>query len=764
MKKAITLLLSGVILATSIPAGNSRADMMATNEIVADSDISILPMPEKPSRGALDPSQDALEAAIKAVKGKITIPKEYSEFDYYFYGSTSYADTYWNLTWRNPKDSSYIQVSCDKNNHITHYSKYDYSAKSTGIPKYLKKELKSTADQFIKQIAPQISSKVEYLDANYESIYSGTYNYSYQRKENGVSFPDNKVNVSVNSVSGEVMSASVQWLYDVTIPKADTKLTKEEAAKIIGENLKMELVYRTDYYRIYDSNKKDYVQKAYLVYEPNPGYISVDAKTGKVYLTRSEWIDKTRYAGSGDYEKEEAVNDMAKTASDVLTEEEIAKINELEELITKDKAIEKVTKNSYLYIDKNLMSYNAYLNKSYNGNKEANYVWNIELRDPRPVDYDKDSKYYRAYANAQVDAKTGKILSFKASLDSNYNDKNGTWNEVKIKYNKEESQTKLESFLKSQIKDRFTNSKLVTISDDYVAFYKNDEPVYGGYQYKYNRVNEGVIYPYDHIYGAVDGVSGKIYSYRSSWNDNVVFESPKGAMSSEKAFEHYISKEGYQLVYEVNEINIYDPSYKGESRYYDDSEAYSMKYEVRLVYRPDVNPALISPFTGEQLTYDGKVYKKIKPYSYLDVADTRENREILLLSDMNIGFEGEYFYPEKEITEAELIGLMEKVGYGYYTEEDKATENKVTNEELAKSFIQRLGLEKIAAINGIYNTGYHDQSEIRSDAIGAVALAKGLGLMTGDNNNYFYPKKYVTRKEAVHLILNFIKVQRDGIY
>lgn len=765
MKKIITLLLSGVMLATSIPGGFAAGKSATTPE------PNIMPIavgeynPSAPAGKAT--SDKALENAIKAVKAIITIPKEYSEFDYYFNESSSYANSTWSLTWRNPIDYSYIQVNCDQAYHITYYNKYSYNEKNGTLPTYLKKELKEKADQFIAKIAPEVAPKLEYLSSDYEGIYSGAYIYNYQRIENGISFPDNSVTVRVDSVTGEIIGTSISWLYDAKIPSADAAITKNKATEILKKNLKMSLKYRMNYYRIYDSIAANSdIKNAFLIYEPDQGYISVDAKTGKVYLTRSEWIQKDYNNGKME-DAATAAESKADGGAANLTEEEIAKIRELESLITKEEAIEKVTGNKSLYIDQNLMSYNAYLSKS-NGyyNAGGSYVWNIELRDARPVDYEKDKDYYRAYASATVDAKTGKILSFYASIKSNYDEKTGKWNSVKIKYNKEKSQQILEAFLKTEISSKFKKTKLVDSREDYVAYYKGENtPVYGGYYFQYNRFNEGVEFDYNSIYGAVDGVTGKIYNYRTNWFDSVVFESTKDAMTADKALEAYLAKEGYHLVYEINEVNTYDPNYSGEKKFYDDSEAYSVNYEVRLVYRPDINPPYISPFTGAQLNYDGTEFKKAQPFVYEDVEEKPENREILLLADMKIGFEGNHFYPNQDITVAEFNDLLSQIGYGYSTEEGSAAKNNkaITREELAYNFIDKLGLTKLAGMKGIYTTGYADESNIQAEYLGAVALAKGLGLMEAEADNRFNPKDHISRAEAVHLMLNYIKVQRQGI-
>jgi hypothetical protein len=70
----------------------------------------------------------------------------------------------------------------------------------------------------------------------------------------------------------------------------------------------------------------------------------------------------------------------------------------------------------------------------------------------------------------------------------------------------------------------------------------------------------------------------------------------------------------------------------------------------------------------------------------------------------------------------------------------------------------------MAGLQGIYTTGYDDEFNISKQYLGAVAIAKGYGLMGADTGNNFNPKDSVTRAEAVHLIMNFINIQRQGIY
>ena len=448
-----------------------------------------------------------------------------------------------------------------------------------------------------------------------------------------------------------------------------------------------------------------------------------------------------------------------------LTEEEMEKVKELKDIISKEKAIKIITEDSSLYIDENLTSRSSTLSKIDNNGKSS-YVWNISLSDPREVNYEKDKSYYRGYAYATVDAVTGKILSFYASVKSYYDEINKKWQSVKVPYDQKEAKEILEKFMKKQASDRFNNAVLVNTNNDYVVYYKNETPVYGGYQYRYNRVHQSIEYPYNYLNGSVDGVTGKIYSFGTNWDESIEFESPKGAMTSDQAMDSFLSKEGYGLKYEINMITKYNDAKKTQDVVNNDSSA-KVEYEVRLVYNPDINPSNISPFTGEQLSNSGEVFKETKPYTYLDIKDESTYRNILLLADMNIGFEGENFLPNKEITVGEIDELLNKIGYAYYNPINTTTQTNtslITREEIARTFIVKLGLEKQADLKGIYKTDYIDEDKIDEKYLGAVALAKGYGLMKADNENKFNPKSKITRFDAVNLILSYIEVQRSGIY
>lgn len=749
-KRLASVVLSGCLIVSLVPihygfaqgtvdmaVSTSSIDIPASGEVVVTGNES-------------EANAKDLEQIIKLVKGKITVPSELSEFDYY-YNSNSYdLNPVWNLSWRSTDGNKQISVTSDKSGNIISYGYYD--GKVRQAPKYLKSELKSKADAFMKKVAANISGKVKYVDATSNGVYNGMYVYNYQRVENGIPMPDNSIHIGVDFRTGEVRSYDATWLYDVSVPSADTKVSKDTAKEKIGKNVKMNLSYQNAYTTLADGTTKI---KAFLVYTPDNNYIAVDAKTGEVYTSQNQWVIDTTAA-------ETAASDGGNglKGAGELTKEEITKLEEMKNLISKENAIKVITDHKSLLIDKNLNAISARLYKRTNyskygyGNTGSQiYVWSISMNDTREIkDGAKDP--YRAYASAEVDAVTGKILSFNASVRSYYDTTTNEWKNIKVKHTIEQGKKTLETFLKAQIPDLFNKSVFTETTDSYILAYIDNKEIYGGYTYNYNRVNEGISYPYNGINGSVDGVTGKIYSYGYNWSENVTFESPKGAMSPENAFNSYISNEGFHLVYEINNVHNLKNNFTNIN-----TDNYSVSAEVRLVYRTDINPYIISPFTGKILNYDGSVYDKNEnSYSYSDVNGLMSARNILILADVGIGFKGGVYNPSSAITVKELKDFFEKSGFNYDSSKVKLNENatSITRLDSSKLALKVLGHDKVAGIKGIYNVDFKDKAEISQADLGYVAIAWGLDLIKTNSENEIKGSDRLTRENAADLIMGML--------
>lgn len=739
-KKIGTVILSGALIVSALPSPFLlRADASSyiqTNTIqtIAAKAASGVAVAASESTA----SSEDLEKMITTIKAKITIPSDLSNFSYNYYsGNSSDTDYNWNLNWSSKDGYKNISVNCDSKGRI---SSYYYYTNGNYKPVYLQEELKEKADAFIKSIAPDIFTKLQYTGTSSSAFYNGTYTYQYQRVENGIPMPDNNVSVSVNYQTGEVRSYNANWLYDITIPSSSVKITKEDAAAKVGKDIKMTLSYKSAY-TIYSDSKNS--AKAFLAYVPDKSYIAVDAVTGKVYNTQSSW------AATKGMENAYATADKASIAGG-LTPEEVAEVDSIKGLITKNDAVKAVKGNTKLLFDKNMSSNAANLYKN-SGSNGASYVWSISFSDPREIKENSEDTY-RAYAYATVDAKTGKIISYYSSVKGYYNTSKEEWENAKVKYTSKQGKSILESFVKEQIPEYFKNSVYTGASDDYVIAYKDSKPVYGGYSYNYQRVNEGIQYDANSIYGSVDGATGKIYSFGYNWDKNVTFESPVNVISADKAFDYYIANEGYRLVYEV----YYENSVTSSK----EDSVYTQIPSVRLVYRTDISPNYISPFTGKQLDYDGKEYiKPVSLYTYSDIEGNSSARNIKLLANMGIGFEGGLFKPAQAITAGELTDFMTKANFYIDSNKYKLTGNTVSRLDAAKLAVKVLGLEKAAKISGIYTLNFTDQASVSQSDTGYAAIAYGLKILQPNSNNQLRPGDALTRQEAADLIVGMLNSQ-----
>lgn len=747
---------STVSAATESSAYNTKLSGSFTKDTMGTTSIDI------PATGEItvtnyssnEPATEELERLITTVKSKINVPNELSKFNYYYNADSYDSQHTWYLNWYNKEETKRISVQVDSKGNVLSYDSYD-SNNGIYTPKYLKNELKSTADNFLAKVVPKIYNNVKYIGGTYQGVYSGQYIYQYERVENGIPMPDNTISVGISFETGTVESFYGNWLYDIKVPSSDVKISEKEAANKIGKTVTMKLGYQNKYTT--DKDGKTTI-KAFLVYAPDQSYVSVDAKTGEVYTTQDQWVYNT---SNGTVTKESA----STADKGGLTEEEIIKVEELSGLISRESAIKAVTDNKSLLLDKNLKSISAKLYKRtnyyYNSGDEEIYVWDINLTDPRAIN-EKTGDTYRANAYASVDAKTGKILSFNASVKDYYNMQKKEWESVKVKYSLKQGQTILESFLKTQIPDLFKNTLLTDNKESYIIGYKNQKEVYGGYYYNYQRVNEGINYSYNGIYGSVDGVTGKIYSFSYNWDKNVTFESPKFIITPEEAFDSYISNDGYRLVYEINNVHNYNTSDNAKDIKIDSSNGYTKSSEIRLVYRTDIYPGFISPFTGKLIDNEGKEYKDDKTsYTYSDISGTISERNIKLLADLGVGFAGGQFFPDKAITKEELNEFLTVIGYYYDLSKYKLEASGLPIDRLdaAKFMIQILDYDNIAKIKGIYSIDCNDKAQISDENIGYAALAYGFDLIDKNSNNELRPYANLTRAEAADMLIALLSVK-----
>lgn len=508
-----------------------------------------------------EPTVDELEAVIKAVKPLFDIPSEYSDFTWDYYGGNEYSDAYWTLRWSTPRDITpygHASVFCDAFGRIKSFNIYSDDVKQS-FPEYTKAELIDTAKEFVLKTAPDANFVFDKANDAY-GRFAREYTYSFKRIENGIEYPENSATVSINFTTGKVTSCNYRYDYDIPVSDCENIITKEEAAEILGTEQKMELSY--SYLR---EKKEDgtYANRAVLVYSPLKSYVSVDAKTGEIYFEKTEMKGPTFGTTVGDKNMSLEGAESESDGGYVLTEEELAQLEVLNGLITKEEAVKRITGNKSLYLDLSLTAISGELSKSYNtayDKTDEKYIWHIYFSAPTGGE-----KYNSAYANATIDAKTGEIIGFNSSLRNSYYYQQNEITPPEVKYTEEECEKIFSDFVKSNIPAKFEKTEKEDVYQTNAIKYLENEvdgviqtvPVFGAYGFNYVRTNDGLKFTPNRIRGVIDGVTGKISSYGYSWTENIVFESVSDAMSADKAYEIYLTLSDFDKYYErYDEFNF----------------------------------------------------------------------------------------------------------------------------------------------------------------------------------------------------------------
>lgn len=767
---AVLLCSSGAlsVLAEEVETTVERPSVVAANETTS----------EKTAKKSYEPTAEDMEVIIKRVRPLLTVPQEYTAFDWNYNAPSYYRAASWRFTWTDPNGNGRVRVTTDEEGNIVSFSNDRFDRdRSIALPRYTREELAKAAEEALSALCPRTKGSMRLTASSASSLYSKSFNYTFTRYENDIIVPDDTASVMVNYVSGEVTSLSVNF-HDALDFTASQTVNTEAAKKALIEAQTMKLSYRLK--TVYDDDGKPTERKAYLVYTPEHSYLSVDAQTGKVYTERNTWsIDTTGAAGgsnsSAKFETMEDAADLEKGEYE-LTEEELAGLETLKSLISRDAAIQAVLQNKALYIEQDATAVEArlvqnrkeYVTAKGENAKDTTYIWSLSFCAPYR-ETKEENGYYYAYMTASVDASTGKLISFHTSVPGYKYYVNDKKKETppELVYSSDQADELFRAFAQKEIPSymesvRLSHSTQATPINYVESDTEGVEPrtVYLVESLNYTRVNEGVDFSYNGVYGAVDRATGKVTSFSYSWYDDVTFESPTLAVSPEKAYEALLSSDGFGLSYEINSDYTYN-QYRidGENDYVDLDALYDTKTYTRLVWSGYAyDTQLVSARTGQLINYAGEEYKSRNTSEYTDIAGHWAEKEIRMLCDLDFRFEGDTFAPDSHVTEKEFISLLEFFGESpEQTRPEKGgDEAEMTRTQAVKYVMDAAGYYKIASMPDIFITNFADNSDLKREDVGFIAIARGMGLVQGDAS-LFRPYDEMTRAEAVTLILNFLK-------
>lgn len=687
-----------------------------------------------PAQAAQISEEEATEK-ILYLKELFGIGDEYCNFEQNIWDDSD--GQRWSFSWYDANYNKSIYINVDDKNHVSSFSCYDDTTYLLAdVPKDYPEHYEAIAMEGIKKYLPELADHIK-LDRTTLEYYSNNYVFRYVRFENGYPMPDNYVSVSVNHVTEKIQSFYTGWNYNVKIAKPGKIIDKKTAASKLDKNLEMELQY---VYRQVDKK-----EEAFLAYAPSTGYLSVDAETGKVYTEKTYWGEEEEYTNdttAADMKTEAAAGERGVS----LSEAEMKKVKEMASLISKEEAIAVVTSNKDLLLDSGLKQTNAYLT-GYNDE----YFWEITMSDPRPVDYSTDD-YWRAYANATVDAKNGKLLSFRASLREYYEYADAK--NVEFKYNKTQAAKKFEKFAKALEPEKFAQTKKTASDGGYVIYYdySKDLPVYGGQNLVFTRLVNGIPFYRNSITGAVDRVTGKVYSYNVNWNDKIEFPSADNTISAKDAFDKYLESDEFVLKYELTTNTKMD------------KETYVSitTTKPRLCYVTEIKAPYVDAITGKFLNYIGEEYKPVsKNRTFSDIVGHKYEKEIRFISQLFNGIEGDKFEPDSYVTNKFLAEVFQNMWYFSRTPQNLKSDNKnVKREDLANVIAEALGYKSLTKLD-IFNVSFKDADKISADCKAAVAICSGLKIFDVKSTGKFKPAGKVTRGELAAVLAKALVAERN---
>ena len=651
-----------------------------------------------------------LETVVKGVKSKLDIPENLTEFT--VSTGTDDGEKEYFLNWSvkdEDRDKEEYQnqflnyyVTTTKDAEIKSiYANYNYKDWNNSIvPSFSKDEAVKFGEQFLKNLG--VDAVLDYVDAN-----SSSYSLSYKHMENGIEVVDDGINMEVEKLNDKlyVTNYNCDWS-DIDAKVPENAMGEDGFKKYISENSPLEL----NYHDVYNRKRGQILQ--YSVNKGENTYF--DAQTGEqveksydIWLAGNEGAAGSMDAAAGGANKE-------------LSEVEIAEIATVNNLISGEE-LEKYIKS----IDE--LGIAADLTMASEGirNYDGAYYADINLAD-------KDKKNF---ANVEINAQTKEILSFyRYSIDKEDKPAETPLTDEQVQSGK----AKVDEFLKKYYGDKYAQLKYEDCKKSNI----DDNLISHNVTYQYCRTINGVPYYNNTVRINYNVDTGKIEYLYFNWRELKDIPSADGAISLEKATENL-------LALPVKQVWV-----KNSDK----------KYVLAYTFDGETN---FDAKTGENMKYNGKPVD-VKFGGYTDIDGHWAKDMANVLADADIYLDGTEFKPEMSITQYEYLRLLamsekyidinEEDIYNYaisrkiISKDEKNPTAVLTKEQAVKYLLKARGYSEVAELQGIFKTGFADENAIGADSMGYVAIAKGLGIVTGDENGNFNPQKELTRAEAVSVI------------
>lgn len=674
---------------------------------------------------------DKMKTALASVKARIDVPEELSVFRSSVMNEKDEESGY-SFRWSDEEETKSIYVNADSKGRISYYSQSRDENDREGLADMTKDEAQKLADAALLKAAPELfenqSDRLVFSSGS-GSAYGGYswFNFTYVRKHDGAEVLNNSAAVSVRAYADAayVSNMSIEWDYDTVFEKEEPTLENPDGKYI--EAFPIELLYARQYSNrvepimLKNGTKLDAGVVMQYSFKDNAGYIS--AVTGEELTPYSG--DSRKYAntsgGSGGL-KQEAAADMGV----IFTEEELAELDRVENLISAERAEEIIRAVSTLKLGNGM-------ERSY-ANAFRRAPW--YFRNDNNVDNEKflmrlglEDKEGNRSVYAQLDAETGEILSI-----SNY----GYYNEKEDKSG--DAKAIAEKFISEVCAEKAAECEEAAEDDNDNYLNVSMRRLVNGVPYRDNYIR----YTYDKKYS-------RISSYNLEWDEYTeYFTKPDEAIGLEAAAEKILEAAPLKLIY-INSDGKFRLCYTiSKSAYYTDIDA----------------------VTGEPLRRDTD--EETAQINYSDINGHWAEAAIRRLAEVGMCEAADTFRPDDEMTQIEMLRLFAGAFFGgsyqnedeerlysrlerggYVKEGEKNPQAAVSREDAFVYMVRFMGYERVAKLNGIFSCNYSDAAQISADKLGYAAILTGFGVVSGDVNS-IRAKDNTTRAEAAMMVYKYL--------
>lgn len=664
----------------------------------------------------------AQENNVDIVKSKIDIPANYIIFS--SSKTDENTDTFWWRSEEGAENGGEISVTADENGNILSYYHFrnDYVNNNEGahFSVYNKSDSRFFALRFIEKVCPELAEKVEYNSRSLESDISKnlkTASVSFYRVENGIPYYDNYMDFIIDLNTSEVIQYTLEWDFNAKFPDISDVITIQSAMRQYTSKIGIGLKYRL--------NTQDGINMAYIVYAPEDESLAIDAYTGKPIQITNYYNDEN--TGSPSY-----------SDGGSFTEEEIEALSKQDNFMSVDQAEQYVRSLSSIPITEEytltLSSYEK-INGRYCINLEFSLIPTTEFEQMT----EEEKLMYLAgdysYVRLKVDMYNKDIISMSC------------YNKEAVPKDNPISDTAAKWF-----SDRFLMECVPTKYVNCVYSEKDFTKTDGVCKFVYTCYIGDIPLEGSNITLEYDCNRGIILSVNCNWYYDVEFESAGNIISEDKARDIFFTKNPFQLMF------------------------VSSMSGIRPVYAPSpFYPTTVGALDGTLKNNDGSTFKLKQYADYTDIEGHYAQGMIMRLNNnLIINSESDsYFYPDNNIAQKDFLNWMltaltgkdyenTQEMYKYLTlnniiyDGEINPEAEVLKEDAIVFFIRALGYDSIAQAEDIYKLSFSDTGIISPEKIGYIALAKGIGMISGDENNRINPKTPLTRADACCMIYKYL--------